>query len=178
MTLVVAALAGGHKCPPFFIIQGVNVMENLIAPFHIPKLPQNAPPELHRLTEPKWFEEMSCGGAIYTSENRSMDSRCLLLFMENLNIVVRKQSPQEKHFLLTLDNHGSRKEVEWVEKAESINAEVVLLPANTTHFLQSCDKYINKKFKSEMRNVRDKLATYGFIDHRQISFRLACAIIA
>ena len=118
------------------------------------------------------------GGAIYTSEKGSMDSRCLLLFMEHLNVAVRKNAPPEKHFLLTLDNHGSRKGVEWVAKAEDINAEVVLLLANTTHFLQACDQYINKKFKCEMRNVRDALAKYGVIDHRQVSFRLACAVIA
>ena len=40
ITLVVAASAAGNKCPPFFIIQGVKVMENWLAPFEIPNYPQ------------------------------------------------------------------------------------------------------------------------------------------
>ena len=39
MTLVVSASAAGQKCPPFIIIQSVNVIESWIVPFDILNLP-------------------------------------------------------------------------------------------------------------------------------------------
>ena len=84
-----------------------------------------------------------------------MEMDILPAFLKHLNKFVRMFVPEETHYLLSLDGHGSLNGFEWVQECHKSRCEVVVSPANTSHFLQTCDQMINKKFNSAIRGIRD-----------------------
>ena len=96
--------------------------------------------------------------------------------IEHIDKFVRKAVPRENAYILFLDGHGSRKGIEWIEKARTHNIEVVVLPANTTHFLQPCDNQINKSFQKAVRDTRDELLTLASTNIHAMGFKLKLAV--
>ena len=130
ITLVIAASASGLICPPFFIVAGVNVMESWFLPLATEGLSKALPKDIVDLSEPDWFPKE---GVVCCTERGSMDARTLQLFIQHIDRTIRKHISNDKEFLLTLDNHGSRKGVDWIEVARRVRCEVVLhLPTHRT----------------------------------------------
>lgn len=57
----------------------------------------------------KWFPK---DAVVVCTEKGSMDMNILPLFVQHLNKFVRKYVPENYHYMLTLDGHGSRREIE------------------------------------------------------------------
>ena len=55
--------------------------------------------------------------------------------MRHLDNTARIFIDKEKHYLLCLDVHASRKDVAWLEEFASRKIEAVVNAANTSHFL-------------------------------------------
>ena len=85
----------------------------------------------HWLTDESWIPR-DCFLGCTQKRSFEMDTRPHII--EHIDKFVRKAVPREKAYILFLDGHGSRKEIEWIEKARTHNIELVVFPANTTHF--------------------------------------------
>ena len=109
ITLVIAASASGIVYRPFFIVAGVKVMENWFSPLDVTQLSSQLPTFLRDLCEEGWFPKR---GTVFCTQRKSMDSRTLKLFIQHLHRTVRTNISEREQFILTLDNHGSRKGLE------------------------------------------------------------------
>lgn len=129
--------------------------------------------ELRKLTNRGWFP---CDGHVAVSENGSMDMNIISIFIHHLNRFVRKFVPREKHYVLLLDGHSSRKGIDWLDLCEENGCEVVQSPANTSHFLQPCDRLVNKKFQHTVRETRDSLCLAAITDTKSMRFKFLCGV--
>lgn len=118
------------------------------------------------------------GGRVVCTPKGSMDTHVLPLFIHHMNEFVRRFIPKTVFYLLTLDGCGSRKGAEWVQGALDAKCEVVLAPANTSHFVQPCDQDINKGFKLRIREVRDDLMHQNVTDTKSVRLKLMCGVEA
>ena len=82
------------------------------------------------------------------------------------------------HYLLTIDGHGSRNGLESLQECSSNGCEVVLSPANTSHFLQPCDQRVNKTFNTSIRDIRDAFNKSVVVQIRGVQFNLMCGVHA
>lgn len=82
----------------------------------------------------------------------------------------------EKAIVLFLDGHASRNGLKWIEEAQKCNIEIILLPANTTHFLQPCDNDLNKTFQRVIRETRDALLKMATTNVHAMGFKLKLAV--
>lgn len=105
-----------------------------------------------RLAEAGWMPKDS---VIRSTENDSVDMKTLLFVIKHVNGFIRRFVPQEKTVVPFLDGNGSRKGLKCIEDVQECTIELILFPANTTHFLQSCDNYINKTFQKVVKETRD-----------------------
>lgn len=175
VTAVVAASASGRVCPPFFIVEGKNVMSSWFEPLDATQY-KGLPVEVREhTTRVGWFPK---NGVVVCSENGSMDMNILPLFIQHINKFVRQFVPPETSYITTLDGHGSRKGIEWVELCTRNNCEVVLAPANTSHFMQPCDQDVNKTFATQVRSIRDELRKCAITDTKSIQVKLMCGSFA
>jgi len=157
VTCVVTTSASGKKIPPFFIIEGVNIMKKFFDTLNLPA-GRNAPPEgFEKYFSPDWCDE-DVGFAM--SPNGSMTKDVLVAYMDHFNKHVRKIVPAEKQLVLILDGHKSRRGIEWIKNGIERNICIVQGPANTTHYLQPADQYINKVLKKFARAFHDALYAY------------------
>lgn len=175
VTAVVAASASGRVCPPFFLVQGKQVISNWFQPLQAHMYSNANGALIGNLISEGWFPE---GGVVLCTEKGSMDMTVLPFFIKHLNTFVRQFVAPEVHYLLTLDGHGSRKGMEWVEECVNNNCEVVVAPANASHFLQPCDQAINKTFNRHIRDVRDELMKQRVTDTTSIGVKLMCGVRA
>lgn len=171
VTAVIAVSASGHKAPPFFIVQGKNVMRNWFLPLNS-EVYTSFPLEMSSLLTESWFPSK---GVVVCSENGSMTMDFMPLFVEHVNNFDRTIVPSEVSYCVTIDGHSSRKGVDWIEKCMQNKIEVAQTPANTSHFLQPCDQSVNKNYKVNIRKVRDKLTKGVIVDTKTIGFKLMCA---
>ena len=81
----------------------------------------------------------------------------LLSILSNTLILTRGKIAQDKSLLLLVDGHSSRNGGEWLAACESMNIVVVRLPANTTHILQPCDQFVNRRFQQTVCKTRHEL---------------------
>lgn len=94
----------------------------------------------------------------------------------------------ESSYLLMLDEHRSRKGVEWyisvnknvVHNAQRFSSlhEVVLGSANTTHFLYACDQWVNKTFQGTVRRTREAPCKEAITDTRSTQIKLMYGVQA
>lgn len=173
VTCLMAACASGRVCPPFFIVQGTSVRSGWFSTLCADAFPGASAPFL---TAPKKQNRIGDGTTVVCMSRGSMDMEVLPRFIEHLNRFVRQFVDENDHFLLKLDNHGSRKRFEWIEQCVRVTFEAVLAPANTSHFLQPCDQQINKRFQNEIGLTRDNLARYRALDIRSFGIRLMLAV--
>lgn len=101
----------------------------------------------------------------------------LPLFMKHLDRFVRKYVNKDDHYVLTLDGHGSRKGFQWIEACMENKCEVVLAPANTSHFLQPCNQDIKKAFNKHVRELRDE-PMKEVAEVKSIGLKLMCGVKA
>ena len=88
--------------------------------------------------------------------NNWMDKTILLLWLERILIPhindVRAKNPQaNQKALLVLDNHSTRRNIEFLNLAEENNIMVVFLLAHTSHITQPLDVGIFGQFKTILR---------------------------
>jgi len=157
VTCVVTTSASGLKIPPFFIIEGSILMKKFFEPL---VKPQN----LSRIPEgfEKFFERDWCDGEVgfAMSTNGSMTKEVLVAYIDHFNKHVRKIVPSEKHVALILDGHKSRQGIEWIKYGVERSICAVQGAANTTHYLQPADQYINRVLKRAARAFHDALSAY------------------
>lgn len=58
--------------------------------------------------------------------------------------------------IIAIKGHASGKIIGWTEEQKKKNIETVIVPANASHILQPCDKYV-KKSKIGCQELRDSL---------------------
>ena len=174
LTAVITASASGKLVPLFSIAAGKNVIEAWLKPLPAESYTSKAGIP-HWLTQPGW---MPGDCVIRCTENGSVDMKTLPFVIEHIDRFVRKTLPAEKSYLLFLDGHSSRKGMEWIDVARKKNIEVIILPANTMHFLQPCDSCINKPFQTEIRQVRDELCHMAITNVHSMGLKLKLAVAA
>ena len=81
MTLVVAISASGLKVPPFFIVEGKNVMSGWLAPLNRVEIIHDSQ-ETSRLCTEKWWED---GTVIMTSDKGSKEKRLISFLIQHVN---------------------------------------------------------------------------------------------
>lgn len=174
ITAVIAANATGILTPPFFIVAGKRknsdwwspvISSSKITPHGI----------IERFTKANWFP---LNGCIKVSENGSMEGPLLSCFVQHLFHTASQVVSDNQSILLFLDGHSSRKNPDWVSYCSTTRMEAVVNAANTSHILQPCDQYINKRFQENMRLIRDEFCRQGNFDTTKVNFNIACAVYA
>ena len=171
ITAVVAVSASGRKTPPIFIVAGKNIMSSWFQPLSVEQIMGDT--RLQWLTADDWFPR---DAVVLMTENGSIEKRIIKYIIQHINKHVRKILPEEDRYCLTLDGHTSRKGVEWLQYARSVNCEVVQLPSDTSHFLQACDRKVNKKIKNTMREYRDMLNKCFCVDPKTVQISLMIGV--
>lgn len=142
ITVVLAVSASGLLAPPFFIIAGLRVMPDWFKSLHREKY-NFKDPSLQQLYKNNWFPEDT---AVYMRAKGSMVQQVIPLFIEHINIFVRKHL-RYGQYMVILASTAPRKGVECLEIAKGNQCTVVQSPTNVSHFLQACDQFINKRFQ-------------------------------
>ncbi len=156
----------GRKPPPFFIVQGKKVMSDWFDP--LPKESYGG----HTLTEQDWF---AAYGAVQISEKGSMTRAIIPSFVKHFDKYVRNFLPSSTSSPLTLDGHKSRMGVEWVDLCQQNNCEVVQSPANTSHFLQPRDEFVNKAFQGA-EGTRGTPWAVALTNTKSVQFKQMCGM--
>lgn len=68
------------------------------------------------------------------TENVSVEMETMPFLIQHIDRYVRQFLSREKALVLFLDGHTSIKCMQWIEESVQRNIEVIVLPANTTHF--------------------------------------------
>lgn len=174
ITAVVCVSASGLKVPPFFIVQGKRINERWFEP-----LQGSFSKELDglcgRYASSAWFPSRSA--VVKVTENGSMEMDVLEAAVKHVNKFIR-DAVGDNRVVLTLDGHSSRNGTGWVDQCRANNIDAIIAPANTSHFLQPCDQYVNKRFKNAIRELRDNFCATGLVDTRKVNFNLACGVYA
>lgn len=159
VTALVPISASGRRAPPVFIVTGKNIMSNW---FH-PLAAQQSGVDEHQLwlTQKNWFPD---DALFLMTESGSMEKRIIKLVIEHINKFVRQCLLPNLAYCLTLDGHKSREGTQWLEYCNEVKCEVVQSPSDTSHFLQPCDRKVKKTMKESIRNNRDLMCRYTFID--------------
>ena len=140
VTAVLAASVSGHITPLFCIAAGKYIMEDWIKP--LPRtFFKHENGASHWLAESGWLRS-EC--VLRCTLNGSIEEQTLPMFIDHFDNFVRQIVPPDLAVALFLDGHFSRNGIEWVEKAQNRNIEVLVLPANTTHF---CSLVTTKSIK-------------------------------
>lgn len=172
LTAVVVASASGRKLPPFFVFAGKNVMSNWFDPLRGDQYCDES-------GNPHWFATggwFPADAALFPTENGSMEKRVIPFVVDHVHRHVRKVLGPTVKFVLSLDGHSSRNGYDWLESCNAKGIEVVQSPANTSHFLQPCDSYINKTFQSTVRTVRDEICAVEVQDVKSMGFKLKLGV--
>ena len=139
-TAIIIGAASEKIAPLFTIAAGRNVMESWTMPldkaFYKPtdKVPQ-------WLSQAGWLPSDCVMGC---TENGSIDMATMPHLIDHVNKFALKSVSSDKAVVLFRDGHSSWRGIEWLEKSKAGNIEIINFPANTTHFLQPCDKIFNK----------------------------------
>lgn len=161
--------------PPFFIIAGKKHREkwtNAVTA-DVASILKVTPFE--RFTGKGWFRY---DGIISCRDRGSLTSELLPLFIRLLNTNIRNVVHEEKHVVLMLEGNSSRKGPSWLREANELKLILVLSSANTTHFLQPCDRRVNKRISKELRRTRDSIIEAGMISTNAVQFKLIYDISA
>ncbi len=127
----------------------------------------------HVLTENNWFPS---NGVVKMSGEGSMTSDIIPSFIRHLDMHARQFLSATTSDLLSLDGHKSEIGCEWLEICRQNNCEVVQTPANTSHFLQPCDQFVNKAFKEAVRDMRDEVSSMAIANTKSVQFNLMCGV--
>jgi len=157
VTCVVTTSASGKKIPPFFIIEGCNIMKKFFEHLPTPLESNSIPKGFEKFFQTDWCDE-DIGFAM--SEKGSMEKEVLVAYIDHFNKHVRKIIPPQKQALLILDGHKSRVGLTWIKYGTERNICIVQGAANTTHYLQPADQYINRVLQRESRLFHDVLSAY------------------
>lgn len=96
--------------------------------------------------------------------------------VERISRYIKQFVPRHQPVVFLLDGHSSRKGINWVQYGERHNIVLVLLPANTTHFIQPCNNAISKTFQKTVRATRDTLLKMPQTNVHAMSFKLKLAV--
>lgn len=120
---------------------------------------------------------VSANAVVMTSENGSMEIRLIKHVIEHVNKFVRKYVCPEQKYCLTLDGHSSRNGYVWLEFCRKLRCEVLQLPSDTSHFLQPCDRKVNKFIKRNVKIYREKLRKLRTINLNSIQTKMILSIV-
>lgn len=152
LTAVLCGSASGLMAPLFCIAEGQNNMASWYEPLDdtVFKFKDGTK---HPLARKNWRDRSA---VVTGSQKGSMQMRIMPNLVQHINRYIRQYVPKEKRVVLLMDSHSSRCGLAWLEKCEEYKIYPVRLPANTTSFFQPCHQHINKKFKTEIRRIRDE----------------------
>ena len=109
--MVVTVSASGRKVPPFFIVEGKNVMSGWSSPLKPMEIRFHSPATI-RLSAEKWHQGET---VIMTAEHGSMEKRLIPHVIEHVERCVGKEITAELPYCMTLDGHSSGEGYEWLE---------------------------------------------------------------
>ncbi len=167
VTAVIAVSASGRKSSPFFIVAGKQVMSAWFDPLSKEEFAN------HKLTALNWFPE---DGVVKVTENGSMTREILPALMKQLHKFVSKFLPTGMFYLLCLDGHKSRLGIYGLRYVKKNHCEIVQSPANTSHFLQPCDQYVNRTFQRSVRKLKDEVSGTAIMNTKSVKFKLMCGV--
>lgn len=180
VTDVVAVNAAGDMVAPFLILQGKNFQTGWLEPLNLdPKTIRTAPGgvNLTPYCDPGWFP---ADGALYMSEKGSMTTDLMPAFLQHLLQQQKKLYPESvgKRSTVSLDGHSSRSfvDTQWIEEAVKNLQEIILSPANTTHFLQACDHLINMLLARWVTMTKEACLLNGIVGVSTPQIKLICAV--
>jgi len=171
VTAGIAVSAVGDIAPLFLAVAGKK-MSHWLEPLNAQDFRTNIGVP-HWLTTAEWFPNNT---TLSVTPNGSMDQHTISEVVRHINDHVRLSLPETETILLMMDGHSSRNGLAWLERCQECNIEVVKLPANTSHFLQSCDKSVNKTFQQTVRKTRDELLSMCHISHANVAFKMKLAV--
>ena len=58
-----------------------------------------------------------------------------------------------------------------------VKCEVIQLPSKTSHFLQPCDRKVNKQLKNAVRSLRDKIGKLQYLSLNSVRTKLILAVV-
>ena len=147
-------------------------MKSWFEPFTYEEL--NRDPRFLWLTKSEWFPR---NAVVMMTSNGSMEMRIIRHLIEHINTFVRSIVLPSAAYCLTLDGHASRNGYAWLEYSKRVGCEVVQLPSDTSHFLQPCDRKVNKELKRAVKDYRDMLCGLGTINLNSVRTKLVLAIV-
>ena len=106
-----------------------------------------------------------------------MEMRLLKNLVTHINCFVRQHISEDIPYVLTLDGHLSRNRYAWLDYCEKVKCEVIQLPSNTSHFLQPCDRNVNKQLENVVRSFRDKLSKLQCFSLNSVRTKLTLASV-
>lgn len=180
VTDVVACNAAGDLAALFLIVAGRYTMSGWFDPLPLRADDVKIAPggvDLRPYCSEDWFPS---DGSVETSENGSMSSEIMPRFLEHLKKQTDKLYPHNcnTHTVVTMDNHASRSlaEITWLETAVKLLQEILLSPANTTHFMQPCDQDVNKELSAWRIRTKEALLLNGIIGTSTQQCKLIMAV--
>jgi len=117
-TLIAIGTADGTVLPPAYIMQGQCHMSNYLSKCH-------------------YFPN---SGLFLKKETHMMDGRVWISFLNWLTGLIPGGVRPSKKALLVVDGHESRISADGITEARELGFHVVVLPPNTTHFMQPWDQ--------------------------------------
>lgn len=113
---------------------------------------------------------------ICTPKSGSFDQSTIGEVIEQINLLSQKTVDKTKYVLLLLDGHSSQECLPMLELGEKYRILIVRLPANSTHFLQLCDRAINKNFQQAARQKKDELMSLCHINYSKLPLKFKLAV--
>lgn len=172
VTAGLAVAACGNIAPLFLIASGKRVVNAWKKPLDKNDF-SNSEGVPHWLCGEGWFPKEA---ALHVTKCGSVDREIIVKIVHHINSHVRKTLSPSLSILLLVDGHSSRNGLEWLDACERMNIIVVRLPANTTHILQPCDRYVNRRFQQTVRKTRDDLLSMCHLSWANTAYKIKLAV--
>jgi hypothetical protein len=136
-TLIAIGSADGTVLPPAYIMQGQCHMSNYLGKCH----------------------HFPGSGLFLKKETHMMDGQVWIHFLQWLTQQIPGGVSVAKKALLVVDGHESRLSLDGITEAIRLGFEVVVLPPNTTHFLQPWDQCFGAFRRAYSRLFTERFVT-------------------
>ena len=166
VTSGIAASASGLLAPLFLIASGKKVMSRWLEPFQENDFPC-LDGSLNWLTKTDWCPTST---RICVTPNGSIDGEVIKHALGHVTKFIRKHVLPRK-YRANLGGNG----LEWLQYVAENNFQIVRLPENTSHFLQTCDQAINPVCQQSIRAARNEFLSNCHIGFADVAFKLKLA---
>ena len=106
-----------------------------------------------------------------------MDVRLMKHLVTHISCFVRQYISEDNTYVSTLDRNSSINRYAWLNSCRKGKFEIIQLPSNISHFLQLCDRKMNKQIKNAVSSFRDKLGKLQYLSLNSVRTKLILAVI-